>query len=49
MPSRPSFRANSRSELGLDFPKHWVDIKVHSGFSVTNYGKTRMNFFANPI
>ena len=29
--------------------KHWAGQKVHSGFSIWWYGKTRMNFMANPI
>ena len=28
---------------------YWVGPKVHSGFPVTSYGKTRTNFLANPI
>ena len=27
---------------------NWVGQKVHSGFSVTSYGKNQMNFSANP-
>ena len=29
--------------------KYWVGQKVHSGFSITSYGKTQINFLANPI
>ena len=28
---------------------YWVGQKGHSGFSVTSYGKTQMNFLANPV
>ena len=28
---------------------YWIGQKVCSGFSVSFYGKTRMNFGANPI
>ena len=28
---------------------YWVGQEVHSGFSVRCYGKTQMNFLANPI
>ena len=28
---------------------HWVSQKVHSGFSVKQYGKPQMNFLPNPI
>ena len=30
-------------------PKCWVGQKVRSGFSISSYGKTGMNFLANPI
>lgn len=29
--------------------KYWAGQKVTLGFSVTSYGKTQMNFLANPI
>ena len=28
---------------------YWVGPKVRSGYSVTSYGKTQTNFWANPI
>ena len=28
---------------------YWVGQKVHSGFSVTSYGKIQMDFLANPV
>ena len=31
------------------YDKYWVGQKVHLGFSVTSYGKTRTNFLANPV
>jgi hypothetical protein len=28
--------------------KYWVGQKLHSGFTLRAYGKTRTNFFVNP-
>ena len=33
----------------LGYNNYWVDQKVHSGFSIPSYGKTGVNFLANPI
>ena len=36
-------------KTGTQPQMHWVGQKVHSGFSITFYRKTQMNFFANSM
>ena len=38
-----------RKKWSLWLVSYWVGQKVLLGFPVTSYGKTRMNFLANPI